>query len=261
MIERATKNFVFIICLTLLVSLGCITQSKTGSSDSINNQQGFVEGFDAGKLNLKSWQITQQGDFNESVVDVYDVNQGEGTDYRLRLRANTLGTRDDVVKYLGLKSIQPIEFTSKKEISFDLDWNKQANGSYMSAGVYICPTSTVTNPKDEKDWLKFEYVGVPPGHNARSVIAIKNNGLVKFHYMDGWPGDRKGRTISLQRITIVLDEKSLQVFENNKETFYIPSHGLGFTKGYLYLKLRSHSNYPAREVFFDNITIGSAIGD
>jgi hypothetical protein len=41
------------------------------------------------------------------------------------------------------------------------------------------------NPGEEKDWLKFEYVGVPPGRNARGVVATKIAGKVKYLYTEG----------------------------------------------------------------------------
>ncbi len=37
-------------------------------------------------------------------VDVVDVDPGEKTDYRLMLRAGTVGTSDDTVKYLGVRA-------------------------------------------------------------------------------------------------------------------------------------------------------------
>jgi len=68
-------------------------------------------------------------------------------------------------------------FSDGKELCFDLDWNNQSNGCYLTASLYLCPTVTTGNPGNEKDWLKFEYVGVPPGRNARCVIATKIAGV------------------------------------------------------------------------------------
>jgi len=101
-----------------------------------------------------------------------------------------------------------VNFSDGKEISFDLDWNNQSNGCYLTASMYLCPTVTNGNPGEEKNWLKFEYVGVPPGRNARCVIATKLDGGVKHLYTEGWPEQRTGRHIAYQRIKIVPDNKS-----------------------------------------------------
>lgn len=215
------------------------------------------DNFNGGCLNPEIWQITREGDFKESAIDEYDVElePTENVDYRLRLRANTIGTRDDTVKFHGVRSVEKVDFSEGKEISFDLDWNNQSNGCYLTASVYLCPTATNGNPGEERDWLKFEYVGVPPGRNARCVIAAKREGKVKYLYTEGWPEQRSGRHIAYQRIKIVLDDKSLNVIENGTEIYCTPSHGLEFTSAYLYLQMSSHSNYPAREIYFDNVVV------
>jgi len=159
------------------------------------------------------------------------------------------------VKFHGVRNVEKVNFSDEKEISFDLDWNNQSNGCYLTASLYLCPTVTNGNPRGEKDWLKFEYVGVPPGRNARCVTATKNDGKVKYLYTEGWPGQRTGRHIAYQRIKIILDNKSLKIIENGKEIYCLPSHGLKFTSAYIYLQMSSHSNYHAREIYFDNVVI------
>jgi hypothetical protein len=218
---------------------------------------GLHDDFNGGYLNPELWQITQQGDFKERTVDVYDVDLSENIDYRLRLRMNTIGTRDGTVKFHGVRSVEKVDFSAGKEISFDLDWNNQSNGCYLTAAMYLCPTVTNGNPGEEKDWLKFEYVGVPPGHNARCVIATKTDGKVKYLYTDGWPEQQTGRHIGYQRISIILDNTNFKIIENEKEIYNTTSHGLEFTSAYLYLQMSSHSNYPTREIYFDNVGITS----
>lgn len=215
------------------------------------------DNFSDGTLNPKLWQITREGDFKESIIDVYDVDPTENVDYRLRLRANTIGTRDDTVKFHGVRSVEKINFSDAKEISFDIDWNNQSNGCYLTASLYLCPAVTNGNPRAEKDWLKFEYVGVPLGHNARCVIATKSEGKVKYLYTEGWPERKSGRHITYQRIKIIPDNKSLKIIENGKEIYSSQSHGLEFTSAYIYLQMSSHSNYPSREIYFDNVVIAS----
>jgi len=159
-------------------------------------------------------------------------------------------------EHINIKKVEFHEgFSEGKELSFDLDWNNQSNGCYLTASLYLCPTVTTGNPGEEKDWLKFEYVGVPQGRNARCVIAAKRDGKVKYLYTEGWPEQRCGRHIAYQRIKIVLDNESLKIIENGTEIYCAPSHGLEFTSAYRYLQMSSHSNYPAREIYFDNVVV------
>jgi len=242
-----------------LVCFGIIIRDRT--DDVIVERSEFSEiiglrdDFSGGYLNPELWQITQQGDFTGSSVDVYDVDPSENIDYQLRLRMNTIGTRDDTVKFHGVRSVEKVDFSDGKEISFDLDWNNQSNGCYLTASMYLCPAVTNGNPGEEKDWLKFEYVGVPPGRNARCVVATKIDGKVTYLYTEGWPEQRTGRYIGYQRIKIVLDNKSLKIIENENEIYRSPSHGVKFTSAYIYLQMSSHSNYPTREIYFDNVVI------
>lgn len=101
-------------------------------------------------MNKKLWQITREGDFKESMIDVYDADPTENVDFRLRRRANTIGTRDDTVKFHGVRSRYIVNFSDAKEISFDLDWNNQSNGCYLTASLYLCPTMTSGNPEKRK---------------------------------------------------------------------------------------------------------------
>jgi hypothetical protein len=211
--------------------------------------------FDDGFLDPHLWEITREGDVQESTIDVVDVNSSGGTDYRLRLHMNTLGTRDDIVKFLGVRSIRMVNFSNEKYISFDFDWNNQSNGCYLTSSAYLCPTATKTNPENEKEWLKFEYIGVPPGYNSRCVIASKSDGLTHYLYTEGWPEQRSGRKIGNQHICFILDDASLIITENGEEIYSTQAHNLKFTSAYLYLQMGSHSNYPDREIYFDNILV------
>lgn len=58
---------------------------------------------------------------------------------------------------------------------------------------------------------------------------------------------------------LIIDRKGLKVTENGKELFSTQDHGIDFTQAYLYLQMSSHSNYPAKEIYFDNITVSSAL--
>jgi len=235
---------------------GCQVVGANFTRNETIKKVEFEDGFSEGKLNAAKWHVTRKGDFRESIIDVCDVDPTDKVDYRLRLRADTIGTADNTVKFHGVRSVKKIDFGREAIISFSLDWNEQSNGSYLTAGIHLCPTVTDSNPKDENNWLKFEYVGVPPGRNARAVVATKINGRVIQLYTEGWPKEqRAGRRIGNQRISIILEGKSFKVIENGREIYKSESHSLTFTAAYLYLQMSSHSNYPAREIYFDDIVI------
>ena len=125
----------------------------------------LTEEFATPPLARSVWAVTRQNDFQESTIDVVGLGKGaRGRGGRLRLRASTMGTDDRTVKYHGVRTTAPVvDLRRPVEVSFALDWNEQANGCYLTAGIYLCPTPTDTNPRDEMDWLMVEYIGVPPG--------------------------------------------------------------------------------------------------
>jgi hypothetical protein len=210
----------------------------------------FSGTFDAPALDDSVWAVTRKNDFQESAVDV--VNG------RLRLRAATIGTKDDTVKFHGVRTVRSITVRQPMELAFDIDWNDQKNDSYLTAGIFLCATATDENPQDEKDWIKFEYVGVPPGRNARAWLSARTGGVEKVLYNEGWPEKQKaGRQIGLQRVRIRWEKDTLFLLENDKLLWQDKYVGPGFVEGYLYLQMSSHSNYPPREVFFDNVVFGT----
>ena len=180
------------------------------------------------------------------------------------MRASTLGTDEKSVKFHGLRTLMPvIDLNVPLEISLDLDWNNQVNGCYLSAGLFLCPTATTENPGDEKEWIKLEYRGVPPGKNARIVISRKRRGAERWLFTEGWPEQQHlGRLIGLQHLRLLLTRDTMTVFENDRELYTCKFEGVEHTKlpltwesAYLYLQQSSHCNYQAREGFFDNINI------
>ena len=250
----------YMLIMHLCAASGHQQSGASIAESQIAQRVKFQDNFSEGVLDAAKWHITRQGDFRESMVDVYDVDHTDGVDYRLRLRADTIGTADDTVKFHGVRAVKKIDFGKETAISFSLDWNNQKNGSYLTAGVYLCPTITDGNPKNEESWLKFEYVGVPPGHNARAVVAIRTNRRMTQPYTEGWPKQqRTGRRVGNQQVTLVLAGKHLRVIENNQEIYNSELRDLSFAAGYLYLQMSTHSNYPAREIYFDNIVVGDGV--
>ena len=244
-------SLLLVVILLILPLASCQTTTERPREPAFASK--VSDDFQEGVISEGRWTLTRQNDFRTSLIDVIDVGQN---DLRLRLLADTVGTMDDTVKFHGVRTMKKIDFTERKIISFDLDWNEQANGSYLTAGIYLCPVVTDTNPRDEVDWIAFEYVGVPPGDNARFQIASKTNNSLRFLFTEGWPNkQRTGREIANQHVKLMIDKDTLKVLENNDELFITPDHGLGFTEAYLYLQMSSHSNYSSREVYFDNIVV------
>lgn len=206
------------------------------------------ESFSGPALDRGVWCVTRKNDFQESTIDVVDG--------RLRLRAATIGTRDDTVKFHGVRTREAFDLSAGAEVAFELDWNDQANGCYLTAGVYLCPTATDANPRDEENWLKFEYIGVPPGKNARALVAVQQQGRLRHLFTEGWPREqRTGRKIGRQRVRLALAGDRLEVWENDRLLFESDERAWGFSQAYLYLQMSSHSNYSPREVYFDNVLV------
>ena len=197
----------------------------------------------------RGWEITSEGDFEERTVDTVGS--------RLRLRAATRGMRNELVKFLGLRRREEVRLPAGTRVSADLDWNRQANGSGLSAGLVLSPAVTSGNPLESADSLRVEYIGVPPGANARMVIAARKGGRERFHHTEGWPdAKREGRKIGLQRIEIVIEKGgAFRVLENGKDVYASGPDAISFDRAFVYLQMSTRSNYPPREVFFDNVVV------
>jgi hypothetical protein len=231
-------------CLVILMS----------SATSAERVSVWSDTFDDSRLDPGRWTVTADGDFGAKVVDVEQVTPGRSG--RLRLGAETLNTRDETIKILGVRSIPAIQLAGEVRISVDLDWNKQTNGSYLSAAIVLSPHATSTNPFALPDWLKIEYVGVPPGQNARMVVAVKRQGQERTLHNEGWPNrNRAGRRVALQHLVIVVRDQGLQVFENDRLVYQSEGKVVDPRAAHLYLQMSSHSNYPRRTVYFDDVHV------
>jgi hypothetical protein len=220
-------------------------------------ETAWRETFDAGTLDPARWVRTVDGDFGKHVADVVDVSPHGAHDFRLRLRADTRGTRDDTVKFLGVRTRERFAIRDGTRITIELDWNDQANGSYLSAALILAAEPTEENPLRGRNWLKAEYVGVPPGRKARLAVVACVDGRERTLYTEGWPEtNRTGRKIGALELSIVFRGSSFEVRENGDLLFEAADTPLGFDAAYLYLQLSSHSNYPPREVFFDDVRVG-----
>lgn len=217
----------------------------------------LADDFNGEKLDEQKWAITRKNDFAEFAVDLAPVKEREG-DRRLRLRCGTIGTDDRSVKFLGVVSRAPVALDGKTRLTVEFDWNNQANGCYLTGAVYLCPTSTAGNPADEPQWLALEYVGVPPGKNARAALWLKDKGAPRWVYDEGWPREqRTGRPVGKVKLEILCEAGRWKVLEDGKLLFDAQDkHKLPFDRAHVYLQMSSHSNYPPRELFFDNLKFG-----
>ena len=116
----------------------------------------------------------------------------------------------------------------------------------------IAEVLTDENPRDLENWLRVQYIGVPPGKNSRLLITGVSNGVSTIFYDEDWPQNRIGRKIGKMSIKLTLDETFFSVSENGKPIIDDVPHKLFFTSGYVYLQMSSHSNYPQRVIYFDN---------
>jgi hypothetical protein len=82
---------------------------------------GWVEDFERGRLDAKAWVTTGEGDFRERLADVVDIGSRGLPDRRLRLRADTMGTRDDTVKFVGVRCRRRVLLTEGAVVSATLD--------------------------------------------------------------------------------------------------------------------------------------------
>jgi hypothetical protein len=238
----------------VLIVLSCLLLTALAAA-SAKTITAWTENFAGGHLDPNRWQLTTDGDFREWDVSVAGVPAGAGA-FRLGLSADTQGTRDDTVKFVGVRSISPIRLDGEVRVSVDLDWNKQSNGSYLSAAVVLSPYATSESPLKLADWFKVEYVGVPPGTNARMVIGLKSGGQERTLHNEGWPEtNRAGRTIGLQHLVIVFHDQNVQVRENDQLVYDSKQRVADFNSAFLYLQMSSHSNYPRRTIYFGDIRV------
>ena len=51
----------------------------------------------------------------------------------------------------------------------------------LTGSFYLCPAATSGNPENENDWLKFEYIGVPPGKTLVVLLLIRLMGIYGYY--------------------------------------------------------------------------------
>jgi hypothetical protein len=212
----------------------------------------FQDDFSSPSLQEERWVITAAGDFGERTVDATG-------DHRLRLRADTLGTRDDTVKFLGVRTREAFTVGEGLCVAATLDWNNQANGSYLSAAVILAGVETLENPLRSDDWLAAEYIGVPPSRNVRLQLSSSSAGRRRTLEDEGWPyARREGRRIGKVRMVLFVAPASTRFWENGELRHRSAGPTISAQRVFLHLQMSSHSNYRAREVYFDDVEVSGA---
>lgn len=222
---------------------------------SAGQRRVWTETFADGHLDPARWQVTSAGDFRERDVRIVET-PGALRRFQLALSADTRGTSDETIKVLGVRAVPRFELSSEARISFDVDWSGQANGSYLSAAAVLAPQATAGNALVQADWLKVEYIGVPPGKLARMVIAVRRQGRERTLYTEGWPErNRTGRLIGRQSLTITIRDRRAEIWENGALVYASVEPVVGFSAAHLYFQMASHSNFPRRTVHFGPVEI------
>ena len=237
---RGGRRALFGACLLAAASAGTVAAAT------------WREDFSAGSLDPQRWERTLDGDFRKQSAEV--IANAAGPGYRLRLLADTVGTRDDTVKHVGVASRCALPVGSDARLRVRVDWGPPANGSYLAAAILISPHSTTGDPQATDDWLSIGYVGVPPGHNARLLVAARAGGITRTLFTEGWPDrDRQGRPVARAEIEVAWRGPSLEIRENGRLVLAAAAAEAPFKAAHVYLQLSSHSNYPARAVYFEDL--------
>jgi hypothetical protein len=237
--------------IALGVGLLALSLTRLALADS----HGWVEDFAQGRLDQIRWQRTVAGDLREWWAEVVEA-PGRGSGFRLRLRADTRGTRDDTLKFVGVGTVMPIALREGSRVAVRLDWGEQANGSYLTAGLVLSPHATAGNPLDAPDWLQVVYVGVPPGRNARLVVAYRTHGRERTVHTEGWPDtNRQGRRIGVQDLAVRVRDGAFEVWEGERLVWRSQAGEIAPVPAHLYLQMSSHSNYPARSIHFERVEV------
>ena len=209
------------------------------------------EDFASGSLDPARWERTHEGDFRTQSAEVVASATGG---HRLRLLADTVGTRDDTVKHLGVVTRCRFPLGPDAGFRIRIDWGPPDNGSYLAAAIVISPHATTGDPQTTDDWLSIGYVGVPPGGNARLLVVARKRGVTRTLYTDGWPGPlREGRRIGRPEIEVARHGPSLEVREDDRLVLVTAASEAPFDAAHVYLQLSSHSNYPSRMVHFEDL--------
>jgi hypothetical protein len=167
-----------------------------------------------------AWTRFTEGTVASSTV-VCDRNE-------VRLAADTRGFDDSAVRRIGASAEAPAT-----RVSTTIAWPQVENTCGLTAAVALGD-------------VRVEYVGVPPGRNARRVVTIAGRTVDA----EGWPErNRAGRAIDRVAVAIEVGD-GVRVWEDGalvvEERTTAPPARASF-------EISTRCNYPPREVVFSAI--------
>ena len=229
-----------------LIFLGSCRASEDGAPRDATPPPaaGFQDAFDS--LSLERWTPVRSHDAKREVLETR-----EG---RLVLGLDTLGTDDATVKAVGVRTARPIDVAAGARITATFDWGAQENTSYLAAGIFLSPEAR-ENAREAEDWIAVQLVGVPPGQTARPLVTARSRGRMIELAAFGWPIEKPSRPLGRETIGIEIRGTSLRVDFGGKEVFATAESPVLLERAWLYLHFHGHSNYPLREIAFDDITV------
>ncbi len=211
-------------------------------------------------LDRDRWVVTKLNDFEQVSVDLVPDPKEPG-DKMLRFQMSTMKTDPSTVKFVGVAHPKPLDLSTPVRIAVDFDWGDQTNGSYLTLGLFLSPEWTTGAVTRTMDWLGFRLVGVPPGKQVRQEIMRRNYGNLQEVERFGWPDKKDFARLGRVRLELELDGRRLVARMDGAEIFRTEDAGIRFDKAYLYVEASSHSNYPVRNLYVDEIEIAGKILD
>lgn len=189
----------------------------------------------------------------------------EAAGNKLVIALDTIGTDDATVKLRGVRSRDSFVVDAAGiRAETTIDWNAQANGCYLSAGLAFVPAEFDGDPSKAQESVIFEWVGVPPGKNVRPYLTRHKKGALIELYTEGWPQpkreDRVGRAPAKSKIGVEVSTSGVRLTDGDKELFK-GGEGLPAGKYKLCLFVTGHSNYPERTVYFEGVTVSKLAAD
>lgn len=210
------------------------------------------EAFASVELDAQQWQRTYEGDARARAAEIVSGKWGN----RLRVAADTRGSRDDALVHVGVASRCALPIGADTRVRVRIDWGPPANGSYLAGAVVLSPHKTDHDPLKTPDYLSIGYVGVPPGRNARLRVTARVNGEVRTLFDDGWPDtNRTGRHVGKSELEVAWPGAGLEVRENGRVVYRGRADAAPFAAAYVYLQMTSHSNFAERAIHFDEVLV------
>jgi hypothetical protein len=241
------------LVLHLRRAQGGFTIAGSGTPDPPAPLTALTDDFSEESLDPNVWTVVQDGEIHDVVA------QTDPTHSQLRLGLGTDGTHGEPLKSVEVRTATPLDLTQPHRIDATVQWPTGETG-YLVAGVVLSPDPPTSGSMlRAPDWLRAEYVGVPPGGNARAAVYAEKAGSIAWLYKDGWPlPSAAGRTIGAVHLTVVLTSQTVEVDEDGQALLPATPYGLDLGHAYLALFVSSRSGFPAREVRFSSLKIEPA---